>query len=261
MSNQTPPLTTENLQLTTPHHRLSLCTRLGALHLRVHLNLTAPWTLLFGPSGSGKSSILRAICGLLPNAAIDLERHNPDNSVTILQNCKTNIPPHLRDIRWSPQNAALFPHLTVRQNIEFSGEATATLRLDADLALVDHAIDLFHLSSLCARYPRDLSGGERQRVSLARAFAAPNCRLLLLDEPFNGIDRTLRDQLLPEMRRQLRTRNIPVLSVSHDVEEALQLDAHIIKLREGRIETEGPATSALALERTHILQTLNRNPT
>lgn len=226
--------------------------RIGSLHIHANLNLSSMWTILFGPSGSGKSSLLRAASGLLGRQGIRLARQQEDKT-EVLQDETTFVPPHLRAIRWAPQSDSLFPHLTVHQNIRFG--ATATASNPPDEAEIIH---LFRLKPFLNRLPRDLSGGERRRVALARAFAAPDCRLMLLDEPFTGLDRPLRDELLPQMRAWLRDRGIPVLSVTHDVEEALQLQAWVVLIRDGKVEDEGYVTKALAAERDRLRLSLSR---
>ncbi len=232
------------------HHRLSVNHRVGSLNLQADLNLSTHWTILFGPSGSGKSSLLRAAGGLLSRHGIRFTRWQGHEAKDfILQDETTFVPPHLRAIRWAPQNDALFPHLTVHQNILFGSTATSTTLNNEILTQI---ISIFQLQPLLNRLPRDLSGGERRRVALARAFAAPDCQLMLLDEPFSGIDRTLRDELLPQMRAWLRDRGIPVLSVTHDVEEALQLQAEVVLIRDGKIEDRGYVSKVLAAERDRL---------
>ena len=232
-----------------PHHKLSIRRQLGSLRLDADLRLSAPWTLLFGPSGSGKSSILRAACGLLPAQGVGFTRTQADAADLTL----TDAPIHLRNLAWAPQHASLFPHLDVSQNISFSYRVAPGKGNQMSLGGV---IDLFRLEPLLKRRPSDLSGGERQRVNLARAFATPACRLMLLDEPFAGLDNASRDQLLPAMRTFLAARGIPVLSVSHNVEEAIQLDADVILLRDGHVEAQGPAATVLAPERERLLRSL-----
>ena len=232
------------------HHRLQLRTTLGALALDVDLDLTRNWTVIFGPSGSGKSSILRAIAGLLPNTEAKLIRTNEDRS----QQDLTHTPPHNRRIAYAPQQPSLFPHLTVADNVSFAQKSSSSsMRFREN---INDAIKLFRLEDLVHRYPRNLSGGERQRVNLARAFAVPDAQLMLLDEPFNGIDRPLRDAILPELRESLRLRGVPVVSVTHDVEEAFRLQAEVVILRDGRIHDQGYVSKVLADERLNLLNAL-----
>jgi molybdate transport system ATP-binding protein len=247
-----------------PHHELSVEARFGPLHLHANLDIHAPWTVIFGPSGSGKSSILRAACGLIPEAKVDFCRYLPGpknldteelpRMVKFQGHRLDRLSPHRRALAYAPQNAALFPHLSAGDNIRFPSQVCEVSPQDS--ALVDDVLELFHLHSLANRMPAQLSGGERHRVALARAFAVPNCRLLLLDEPFTGLDRALRDDLLPRMRAWLTARNIPVLSVTHDVDEALLLNAEVIRIEDGRVLAQGPAREILADERERQLTAL-----
>ncbi len=227
----------------TRHHFVSLS-----------LRLSAPWTLLFGPSGSGKSTILRGFAGLETHTLIGFGRRRPDGGWEELAEMPEWRPPHLRQLGWAPQQATLFPHLTVRENIAFPVDARRPRGAADHIAEIT---ELFRLGPLLDRRPAQLSGGEAQRVNLARAFAVPDCRLMLLDEPFSGTDRALRDELLPAMQHWLAARRIPVLSVSHDVEEALQLGAEVVLLRAGRAVAQGPAAVMLADERARMLRTLS----
>ena len=246
MSNSTPD--------TAPppwhHHHLQLRTHLGALALDIDLDLTRNWTVIFGPSGSGKSTILRALAGLLPNASARLIRQDDDRNEYDL----THTPPRDRRIAYAPQQPSLFPHLTVADNIAFAQKSSRSSTPSEEN--INDAIKLFRLEDLIHRYPKNLSGGERQRVNLARAFAVPNPQLMLLDEPFNGIDRPLRDAILPELRESLRLSGIPVVSVTHDVEEAFRLQAEVVILRDGRIQAEGYVSKVLAEERLSIFDAL-----
>jgi ABC-type sulfate/molybdate transport systems ATPase subunit len=215
------------------------------------MKLSAPWTILFGTSGSGKSSILRAACGLIPSATVHFARSLPGGWET-LQTHQSRVPTHRRNLAYAPQGAVLFPHLTVRQNIAFATD----IHHKPQAPSIDAALDLFQLTPLAHRLPRDLSGGERQRVNLARAFAVPTPHLILLDEPFTGVDRSLRDVLLPRMQQHALERGIPVLSVTHDIEEALILNAEVIRLEQGIIIDQGPAAHVLAEEQTRMLNIL-----
>ena len=219
----------------TSQRHLQIDAQAGVLHVRSNITISAPWTVIFGPSGSGKSTILRAVCGLLPKAELE-----------------PGPPPHLRAIAYAPQGAVLFPHLSVRQNVSFATDSTHR----PSPQLINEILDLFELRALAGRMPRDLSGGERQRVNLARAFAVAQPTMLLLDEPFTGLDRTLRDQLLPRMQQRALELGVPVLSVTHDVEEAIMLHAEVIRLNQGAVVDQGPAARVLAEERAAMLNVL-----
>jgi molybdate transport system ATP-binding protein len=228
-----------------PHHFVRLHHRLGALTLDAAFALSAPWTVLFGPSGSGKSSLLRAIAGLLRPEQASISRAEGPQLTPLTDTIKkVFVPPHQRSIRYAPQRASLFPHFTVRQNIAYGS---------ADGDAVSQTLQLFQLEPLAGKRLATLSGGERQRVNLARAFAATECRLLLLDEPFAGLDHQLRDQLLPRLQTWAAERRVPILSVTHDVVEALQLRAEVITIKNGKVTTQGPAETILAAERQRLL--------
>jgi len=223
------------------HHRLAVDCGLGPLRLRVDVMFAAPWTLIFGPSGSGKSSLLRAACGLLRCDGVEFDSLDANGSMM-----RITEPPHRRRLGYAPQQATLFTHLSVEENVGFSGHS----------AQVQEALALFELAAFAPRRPQELSGGERQRVNLARAFAVADARLLLLDEPFSGVDRSMRDVLLPRMQEWVRAKQIPVISVSHDVEEALLLGAEVVRLEQGAVVAQGTAADVLAGERTSILANL-----
>lgn len=157
---------------------------------------------------------------------------------------------------YAPQQSSLFPHLTVADNLAFVQRASRVAIPKQAGDKISETIKLFRLEGLLGRYPRNLSGGERQRVNLARAFCVPNPRLMLLDEPFNGIDRPLRDAILPELRESLRLSGVPVVSVTHDVEEAFRLQAEVVVLRDGRIVDQGYVSKVLADERINVLRAL-----
>ena len=234
------------------HHHLTLRAQLGALALSINLDLTSNWTVIFGPSGSGKSTILRAIAGLLPSSEAILTRTNKDRIVQDL----SDTPPRDRAIAYAPQQPSLFPHLTVAHNVAFAKRASRPPTPAPGTDTIDEAIRLFRLEDLLHRYPRNLSGGQQQLVNLARAFCVPNPQLMLLDEPFAGIDRPLRDAILPELRESLRLRAIPVVSVTHDVEEAFLLNAEVFRIEAGRIRAQGYVSKVLADERLSILNSL-----
>ena len=243
-----------------PHLKVQIQHRLGALELNVAFTLTQPWTVLFGPSGSGKTTVLRAIAGFVrPDAGRIVSCFYGRDFVLTDTAKKIFVKPHKRSVRAAGQGAALFPHLTVRENIAF-GARSQTEETNA-AAIVEEAIARFQLPELAEKFPSMLSGGERQRVAIARAATAAvslgQGSILLLDEPFTGQDVRLRDELIEELRGWLALRERPVLSVTHDVGETFQLGTEVIKIAEGRLVRQGPVAEVLAEERERLLEQLN----
>jgi molybdate transport system ATP-binding protein len=245
------PIPRVSLRSVPYHHRISLDHHLGSLHMQISAAFEHPWSILFGPSGSGKSSVLRALCGLLPEARPSVYRGDPPGQYNINL---SSLPPHRRAIAYAPQQPSLFPHLNVRDNVAFS----RSLQQHSSAPSLEDILILFDLHPLSARTPALLSGGERQRVNLARAFALSDAKLILLDEPFTGLDLALRDQLLPRMREHLAARNLPCISVTHDVDEALLLNAEVFRIDAGRIIMHGPARAVLTPERERALRALSQ---
>jgi len=244
------------LSETAPHLIVRIQHRLGALELDVAFTLTQPWTVLFGPSGSGKTTVLRAIAGFVrPDAGSIVSRFYGREFAMTDTAKKIFVEPHKRSVRVAGQGAALFPHLTVRENIAFGAEGTAA----ADI--VQEAIARFQLPGMADKFPWMLSGGERQRVAIARAATAAvslsEGSILLLDEPFTGQDVQLRDELIEELRGWLAHTERPVLSVTHDVGETFQLGTEVIKIADGRVVRQGPVAEVLALERERLLEQLS----
>jgi molybdate transport system ATP-binding protein len=248
------------LSETTPHLCVRIQHRLGALELDVAFSLTQPWTVLFGPSGSGKTTVLRAIAGFVqPDAGRIVSCFYGREFVMTDTAKKIFVKPHERSVRVAGQGAALFPHLTVRENIAFGVQSQTEAAAAA--GIVEEAIARFQLPGLAEKFPSMLSGGERQRVAIARAATAAvsldEGSILLLDEPFTGQDVRLRDELIEELRGWLALRERPVLSVTHDVGETFQLGTEVIKIAEGRVVQQGPVVEVLAGERERLLEQLN----
>jgi molybdate transport system ATP-binding protein len=229
--------------------------RVGAVSLDVNFALTQPWTVLFGPSGSGKTTVLRTIAGFVrPNAG----RIESAAEVFFDSSARVFVPAHRRAVRTAGQTARLFPHMTVMSNIIFGSGWNSKPHDARDIA--EQVMESLHLNDLRNRMPRDLSGGERQRASVARALISaitfrPGRPLLLLDEPFSGLDVAMRDELVTELSRWTTRWNVPVLSVTHDLGEAFQLEAEVVKIADGRVARQGPVDEVLSGER---LQLLNR---
>jgi ABC-type Fe3+/spermidine/putrescine transport system ATPase subunit len=180
---------------------------------------------LLGPSGCGKSTLLRVVAGL----------ETPDQGKVLLDGVDiTNQPAHRRGIGLMFQDYALFPHLDVAANVAY-GLRMQRMPATARRAHVDTMLALVNLQAYAQRTVDDLSGGEQQRVALARTLA-PNPALLLLDEPVANLDRLLREELVQELRRILKTLHVTTIFVTHDQEEAFALADRIAVMREGRIE-------------------------
>ena len=187
---------------------------------------------LLGPSGCGKTTLLRIVAGLLA----------PDSGAVHLDGRDiTKVPPHHRDVGVVFQNYALFPHLTVAENVAFGLESRRLDRAKVR-ATVTEFLALVHMSDFADRSVRALSGGQQQRVAVARALAVQP-KLLLLDEPFSALDRKLRETMQIELKRLLRELSITAVFVTHDQDEALMMSDRIAVMNQGAIEQlADPAT-------------------
>ncbi|HLO15772.1 MAG TPA: ABC transporter ATP-binding protein [Anaerolineales bacterium] len=183
---------------------------------------------LLGASGSGKSTLLRIIAGLEETDSGFISFDGID---------LTSTPPHLRDFGLVFQDYALFPHLDVYDNVAF-GLKMRRLQPDEIEERVTNSLTMVNLGGFEQRQVTDLSGGEQQRVALARALAT-HPRLLMFDEPLGALDRTLRENLLGELRAILRRTNIPAIYVTHDQEEAFAIADRVLILHNGEIIREG----------------------
>jgi thiamine transport system ATP-binding protein len=187
---------------------------------------------VLGPSGGGKSSLLRAIAGLETPADGTVGWDGVDLAST---------PPHRRGFGLMFQDHALFPHRDVAANVAFGlrmqGVPSAVAR-----ARVGELLELVGLAGFDRRAVRELSGGEQQRVALARALA-PDPRLLMLDEPLGALDRALRERLVTELGAIFARRERTILLVTHDHEEAFALADRVVVLRDGRVEQDAPAVT------------------
>ncbi len=183
---------------------------------------------LLGPSGCGKTTLLRAIAGFVPHAG----------DVCIGGTRATHIPPPRRNIGMVFQDYALFPHMTVAQNVAFGLKMRKVVRREID-ARVAEAIALVGLTGVEARFPRQLSGGQQQRVALARAIVI-HPALLLLDEPLSALDKKLREEMEVELRLLQRRVGITTIFVTHDQEEALAISDRIAVMNRGHVLQLGP---------------------
>ncbi|WP_306118342.1 MULTISPECIES: ABC transporter ATP-binding protein [unclassified Roseitalea] len=207
----------------------------GPVHTLKGISLTvAPGEILclLGPSGSGKTSLLRVAAGL-----------EPQTSGRVLMNGReiagpaTFLPPEKRSVGLMFQDFALFPHMTVAQNVRFGLKSMASNVAEGEASA---AIDRVGLSHHARSYPDVLSGGEQQRVALARALA-PRPSVILMDEPFSGLDTRLKDSIRAETLAILRETRATTIVVTHDAEEAMRLGDRIALLDRGRIVQAGTA--------------------
>ena len=189
---------------------------------------TGSLTALLGPSGGGKSTLLRIIAGL----------EAPDSGVVeIAGSDSTALPPQRRNVGFVFQHYAAFKHLTVRRNVAFGLEIRKRPK-DEIRSRVDELLDLVHLSQFADRYPSQLSGGQRQRMALARALAVEP-EVLLLDEPFGALDAQVRRELRDWLRRLHDEVHVTTVFVTHDQEEAMEVADEIVVINEGRVEQVG----------------------
>ena len=185
--------------------------------------------VVLGPSGCGKTTMLRVIAGLeVPDSGQVLL-----DGTTVSAPGRTHVPPHRRQLGFVFQDLALWPHLTVRQNLDFVLGSKGLSRPEQDRRAHD-ALALVRIEELVGRYPHQLSGGEQQRVALARAIV-PEPRVLLLDEPLSSLDAELRADLRSELARLQRALSLTTVYVTHDREDAAALADCVIEMRAGRI--------------------------
>ncbi|MFT5136162.1 MAG: molybdate transport system ATP-binding protein [Arenicella sp.] len=192
-------------------------------------------TAIFGASGSGKTSLLRAIAGLdkIENGCLRIGNQ-------LWQDSHTFVPPHRRSLSYVFQEASLFGHLNVQQNIEYGAKRAKSV----DNKLLDKAIALLGLDRMLDRKPSTLSGGERQRVAIARALAS-GPQLLLMDEPLASLDQARKQEILPLIQNVHRSLNIPVIYVSHCADEVAQLADHLVLLSAGQVMSSGAIQTML----------------
>jgi molybdate transport system ATP-binding protein len=219
-------------------------------HFELDVDLSLPGrgiTVLFGASGSGKTTVLRCVAGL-ERARDALVRIGADTWQD--DRADVFVPTWRRPIGYVFQEASLFDHLDVRGNLRYGLKRTRGA--DAERALAG-AIGLLGIGELLGRRPAGLSGGERQRVAIARALATQP-RLLLLDEPLASLDHARRREILPWLERMRDELNLPVLYVTHAGDELVRLADHLVVLERGRVRGAGPANEVLtAIDRPAVL--------
>lgn len=212
--------------------RVDVTKQLGEFRIEAAFTSEGRVTGLFGASGAGKTSLINMIAGLLKpdRGIISLDGETLDDTAARL-----HVPPHRRRIGYVFQDARLFPHLDVRQNLDYGRRMN---RLPDDPAQHKRVTDLLDIGGLLDRRPGKLSGGERQRVALGRALLSKP-RLLLLDEPLGSLDEGRKVEILPYLIRLRDEANVPMVYVSHDAAEMRQLATQIVMVRNGRVGAFG----------------------
>jgi len=206
--------------------------RLGDFKIAADFDAPDGVTALFGPSGSGKSSIVNMIAGLV----------TPDrgrimyNGTLLFDSGGVDEPPHRRHVGYVFQDGRLFPHLTVVQNLDYGRRM---YRLAADEAARARVVEMLDIGHLLARRPRNLSGGERQRVAIGRALLM-RPRLLLLDEPLASLDAARKREIFPYLLR-LRDEAVPMIYVSHQAAELRRIATTVVRIDAGRVTGIGGA--------------------
>jgi molybdate transport system ATP-binding protein len=206
--------------------------------LDLEFSVTAGVTVLFGPSGAGKTLVLDSIAGFVKP---DQGRVLLDDAILFDGASHVNLPPQQRNCGYVFQNYALFPHMTLRENLEFAAERRPRLERHRR---VTEMLEKFRLTETAGRRPHEVSGGQRQRCSIARALiGAP--KLLLLDEPATGLDAALRGEFYAALRQVRSEFETPMLLVTHDLDECFELGEEMLVLCDGKLIQSGTPRQVL----------------
>jgi molybdate transport system ATP-binding protein len=217
---------------------VSLTHAFGGFHLDTSFEAPPGITVLFGRSGSGKTTIVNAVAGLLKP---DRGRIAANGQVLLDTANRICLPPHARRIGYIFQEGRLFPHLTVAQNLDYGRWFAPRGTAPADSARI---IEMLGIGHLLTRYPARLSGGEKQRVAIGRALlCAP--QLILADEPLASLDETRKAEILPYFERLRDEVSAPILYVSHAAAEVARLATTVVALQDGKVLRQGPAAQVL----------------
>ena len=219
--------------------RVAIRHRVGAFSLDLAFEAPGGITALFGRSGSGKTTIVNAVAGLL---APERGRVVVDGAVLLDTEAGVDVPAHRRRVGYVFQEGRLFPHLSVRQNLAF-GRWFAPRGTPRERP--DRVVEMLGIGHLLDRRPGGLSGGEAQRVAIGRALlSAP--RLLLMDEPLAALDEARREEIVPYLERLRDEARVPMLYVSHSASEVARLATTVVAIEDGRLLRAGPAAEVLS---------------
>jgi molybdate transport system ATP-binding protein len=206
--------------------------QLGDFSIDAHFETAGGVTALYGPSGTGKTTLVNMIAGLI---APDYGRIRLDDLVLFDSGERIDVPAHRRRIGYVFQEGRLFPHLTVAANLDYGRRMSALARDPAQAARI---VDLLDIGHLLGRRPGKLSGGERQRVAVGRALLM-RPRLLLLDEPLASLDAARKSEILPYLERLRDEAGVPMVYVSHQAAELRRIATTVVRLDAGRVVAAG----------------------
>ncbi|MGA9511267.1 MAG: molybdenum ABC transporter ATP-binding protein [Candidatus Sulfotelmatobacter sp.] len=212
--------------------RKTLASMEGEFSLEVEFSAAPGFSILFGPSGAGKTTLLDCVAGL---ASPDSGRIAAGDRILFDASSRVNLPVAKRGVGYVLQDLALFPHLTVEQNVEYG---LARLARSARKRRAVKMLQELHIEHLGVRQPAEISGGERQRVALARSLVT-DPRVLLLDEPLAALDAATKAKIMDDLRRWNQAHGIPILYVTHSREEVMALGERVMVLDQGRIVAQG----------------------
>ncbi|MEZ5859515.1 MAG: molybdenum ABC transporter ATP-binding protein [Geminicoccaceae bacterium] len=213
--------------------------RFGSFAIDAAFSAGAGLTALFGRSGAGKTTVVNAVAGLLRP---EQGRVAVDGQILLDTGRGIAMPPHRRRIGYVFQEGRLFPHLSVRRNLDFGRWFTGRRHRFGSFA---DTVELLGIGHLLERRPGGLSGGEKQRVAIGRALLA-SPRLLLMDEPLASLDEARKAEILPYIERLRDALGLPILFVSHSVPEIARLATTVVVLADGRVERQGPPAALMA---------------
>jgi molybdate transport system ATP-binding protein len=236
--------------MTVDARRLTACIHypLAQFALDVKFEADPGVTVLFGSSGAGKTTVLNCLAGLAQPASGEITL---DGELLYCARAAKNVSVHLRNIGYLLQGLALFPHMTVSQNVAYG----LTPHHERDSYVLE-TLERFRIAHLADRYPRQISGGERQRVALARALVRQP-RLLLLDEPMSALDLSTKQHIMDDLHEWNQgAQRIPILYVTHDRAEVFSLAERVLAMERGKIVAEGTPTEVLYAPRTAAMAQL-----
>ncbi len=210
----------------------------GDFRIEAQFAVSGRLTALFGPSGSGKSSLINLIAGLIRP---DEGRIEVDGKVLVDTKARIFVPRHKRRIGMVFQDARLFPHMSVRSNLLYGRWFTPAAERYLEMGAI---VDLLGIGALLERKPATLSGGEKQRVAIGRALLS-SPRLLLMDEPLASLDEARKAEILPYIERLRDQMKIPIVYVSHSVAEVARLASDVVVLAQGKVTASGPVADIL----------------